>query len=123
LVGVDVTLPIRFSSDDLDRLSAATSPAGRMIAAVLPYYIAFHGPRFGPRTCCAHDAIAAAVLTNPELVSRWASGDGVVVAADEGARAVLRPTPYGGARAVVDVDGRSILVRLIETLTTLPHVS
>jgi purine nucleosidase len=118
LVGVDVTLPIRFSADDLDRVSAATSPVGRMIAAALPHYIAFHRPRFGPRTCCAHDAIAAAVLTNPELVSNWASGDGVVVAAEEGARAVLRPTPDGRSRAAVEVDGRSILVRLIETLTT-----
>jgi inosine-uridine nucleoside N-ribohydrolase len=123
LVGVDVTLPIRFGSHELDRLSAATSPAGRMIAAALPHYIAFHRPRFGPRTCCAHDAVAAAVLTNPELVSHWASGDGVVVAAEEGARAVLHPTPDGRSRAVVDVDGRSILVGLMETLMTPPHMS
>jgi purine nucleosidase len=119
-IGADVTLPVRFGSEDLDRLAASTNPVGRMMWAALQHYIAFHEPMFGPRTCCAHDAIAATVLTDPQVVTEWATGRGIVVGDGAEARAVLQPHLGGTSRSVVAIDGATILQRLIGILTADP---
>jgi inosine-uridine nucleoside N-ribohydrolase len=112
----DVTIGIRFTGDDLDRLATATGPAGVLLSRALPYYVAFHQAQFGPRTCCAHDAVAAAVLTDPGLVTGWAHGEVAVVERDRRSRAVLRPQPEGRSRAVATMDGRALLDRLVVIL-------
>jgi purine nucleosidase len=117
MVGTDVTLPVRLTSDDLDRIASATSACGRLIASALPSYVRFHEPQFGPRTCCAHDALAAAVLTDPDRVTDWAVGEVAVAEHTAGARAILHRRPDGRSRSVVAMDGRWVLDRLVATLT------
>jgi purine nucleosidase len=116
MVGTDVTLPVRFTGDDLDRIASAPTAHGQLVGAALPYYIRFHEPQFGPRTCCAHDALAAAVLTDPELVTEFAVGEIAVAEHAAGARAILHRRPEGRSRAVVALDARSVLDRLIAAL-------
>ena len=113
MVGVDVTLGIRLTSGDLARLEGSATPQGRLLARAVPYYVRFHAARFGPGTCCLHDAIAAAALTDPGLVTRWVEGEVRVVDDATGGRAVVVPTAGGPSRAVGAVDGRAVIERLL----------
>jgi len=119
MVGVDVTLAIRFGSADLDRIAAARTPVATLLWTAMQFYIRFHEPRFGPRTCCAHDVIAAAALTDPEMVQEWAAGTIAVVDGPGDERAVLRPDADGASHAVVRADGPAILRAFIDGVTRL----
>jgi purine nucleosidase len=113
LVGVDITMHVRLTPDDLGRVDRASTPWGQFLARVLPFYVRFHEARFGPRTCCAHDALAAAALTDPDLVTRWISGRISVVGEAADARAVLAPDERRRSRVVADLQGREIIDRLL----------
>jgi purine nucleosidase len=116
MVGVDVTLGVRLSAPDLARIARAATPHGRLVAAALPHYVRFHEARFGPQTCCAHDVVAAAVLTHPAVVSQWARGEVVVVEDATGGRAVLVPDARAASCAVVSLDGRAVVEGLLAAL-------
>jgi len=116
LVGVDVTIAIRLDGADLERVRQAASPHGRLIARALPHYVNFHAAQFGPRTCCAHDVMAAAALTDPQWVTAWAHGDVHVADNGTGHRAVVVPRAGGPSRAVSAMDGRAVIDRLLEVL-------
>ncbi len=116
LVGVDVTLGIRFIASDLERIERAATPQGRLFAGAVPHYVRFHAARFGPGTCCLHDAVAAAALTDPDLVTAWVHGEVRVVDDATGGRAVLAPREGGPSRAVQAVKGRTVIERLLASL-------
>jgi purine nucleosidase len=116
MVGVDVTLPVRLTADDLERVARAASPCGRLLARALPHYVRFHAAQFGPRTCCAHDVLAAAVLTDPACVTQWVHGEVRVVNDATGHRAVIAPDQSGRSRAVGAITGREVIDRLLDAL-------
>jgi purine nucleosidase len=116
MVGVDVTLHVRLTATDLERLQRASSPCGQLLARALPHYVSFHEAQFGPRTCCAHDVLAAAVLTDPAYVTRWVPGEVRVVKHATGHRAVIAPADAGRSRAVGAIKGREVIDRLLDAL-------
>jgi purine nucleosidase len=116
MVGVDVTLGVRLSAADLARMARAATPQGRLVAAAVPHYVRFHEARFGPATCCAHDVMAAAVLTDPDVVPRWARGEVRVVEDATGGRAVLVRDERGASCAVEALDGRAVVEGLLAAL-------
>ena len=68
MVGLNVTRVAALFDDDLERIRSA-GPIGAVAAAMLDFYIDWHGRHYGERCVPVHDALAVATLVRPELVT------------------------------------------------------
>lgn len=93
MVGLDVTMETRLEPDDLDRLGAATTPHGRLVAAILDHYVDVYARAFGRRTCPLHDPLAAGIALDPALVTGSLEAE-------------VRVELLGGTRGMTIVDRR-----------------
>ncbi len=73
MVGLDVTHKVNLRGADIDRLTAAPTPAGRHLARALPHYRSFFERTNGLDGIYVHDPSAVAYLVDPALFStaRW----------------------------------------------------
>ena len=68
MVGLNVTRAAALFDDDLENIRSA-GPIGAVAAAMLDFYIDWHGRHYGERQVPVHDALAVATLVRPELVT------------------------------------------------------
>lgn len=66
MCGLDVTHRIRMTPDDLERVYRVPSPAGRHLAAIVPYYQAFYEREVGTRGIYVHDSTPISYLLHPD---------------------------------------------------------
>jgi len=73
MVGLDVTHKVNLRGADIDRITAAPTPAGRHLARALPRYRAFFEHTNGLDGMYVHDPSAVAYLVDPTMftVSEW----------------------------------------------------
>ncbi|MGH3880806.1 MAG: nucleoside hydrolase [Actinophytocola sp.] len=73
MVGLDVTHKVNLRGADIDRITAAPTPAGRHLARALPRYRAFFEHTNGLDGMYVHDPSAVAYLIDPTMftVSEW----------------------------------------------------
>lgn len=68
MIGLDVTMQVRLSQDEVDVLAASDDPVGRFAAQILPFYLDAYAGWSGARRCAMHDPLAVAVAAHPDLV-------------------------------------------------------
>ena len=73
MVGLDVTHKVNLRGADIDRITAAPTPAGRHLTRALPRYRAFFEHTNGLDGMYVHDPSAVAYLVDPTMftVSEW----------------------------------------------------
>lgn len=69
LVGLSVTQPAHVDGAWLDALAAAADPRARFATQILDFYVGFYTRMFGARIATLHDALAAALVLDPELAT------------------------------------------------------
>jgi purine nucleosidase len=118
-VGVDVTLNVAAGADHLSRLAAATTPHGRLAAAITRFYLDFYESRSGTRALALHDPIAAMVAVEADIAARFVEGIAVVEGAAGAERCVLAPAAAPRAavtRALAGCDGERVAELMSTTL-------
>ncbi len=129
MVGLDVTHRVNLSGADIDRLTAAPTPAGRHLARALPLYRAFFEATNGLDGIYVHDPTAVAYLLDPAAftVSRWplrVETQGISRGKtwpSLGGTDDATPAPWQGRPAVdvcVDVDAKRVTAVLLDRLST-----
>ena len=73
MVGLDVTHKVNLSGADIDRLTAAPTPAGEILKRAMPLYRAFLERTNGLDGIFVHDPSAVACLLDPSMftMSSW----------------------------------------------------
>jgi purine nucleosidase len=129
-VGLDVTMQVRLSRDDADRL-ASGGEFGRLAAEHTHAWIS-HQERVKPReerehgSCALHDPLAVAVVARPELVT-WHDARVEVETAGRITRGVAvadllmwEHPPEPNCRIATAVDAEAFRRVFIERISTLP---
>jgi pyrimidine-specific ribonucleoside hydrolase len=68
MVGLNATRAATLDDDDVDRIRDA-GPIGAVAAAMLRFYLDWHGRTYGERIVPVHDALAVAALVQPDIVT------------------------------------------------------
>jgi pyrimidine-specific ribonucleoside hydrolase len=68
MIGLNVTREATLGDAEVERIRG-TGPIGALAAAMLDFYLGWHGERYGERSVPVHDALAVATLVRPELVT------------------------------------------------------
>ncbi len=66
MIGLDVTMKVRFDQDDLEALTAASDPVANFAADLLPFYLGAYERVTGRRECAVHDALTVAAVIDPD---------------------------------------------------------
>ena len=131
MVGLDVTHRVLLAGADIDRLTAAPTPAGRHLARALPLYRSFFQATNGLDGIYVHDPTAVAYLLDPDAftVSRWplrVETQGISRGKtwpSLGDTDEATPEPWQGRPAVdvcVDVDAARVTSELLSRLAIPP---
>jgi purine nucleosidase len=120
LVGLDVTMAATAGPVYLDRMAAATTPHGRLAAAVTRFYVDFYERTYGLRALALHDPLAAVIAAGlgPSVGATFTSGHAVVEGPPGEERCLLEPASPGRrvTRAVASVDADAVAEVVIGAL-------
>ncbi|MGW0733072.1 nucleoside hydrolase [Streptomyces sp. NPDC002851] len=126
LVTVDATMGTWLTPPELERIEAATSPAGVFVREALRQYIGFYGERYGRRSFPLHDPTAAVVLTHPPVATQVLTGPVHVELRGEHTRGVTVVDRRGNGLAgtsdepevqtVVGVDRERVVGEVLDTV-------
>ena len=123
MVGLNVTRVATLLDADVDRIRAA-GPIGAVAAAMLGFYLDWHGEHYRERVVPVHDALAVAALVRPELLTTIEARVSVDTTAGP-ARGMTLVDRYrwdgraANARVAVGVDRDAFVEFLCERLASL----
>ncbi|GAA3758514.1 purine nucleosidase [Spinactinospora alkalitolerans] len=125
LVALDVTMRTLARGPWLDELAAVESDRARSSSRFLDFYVGWYTDVFGERACAMHDPLAAAILTDPALVTESVEVPVRVELKGEHTRGLtvadLRPNPdlsddRPKAALVTQVNSEEFLKRMLNAL-------
>jgi len=131
MVGVNVTAGTIVDEQAVQALHRAGTKVGTFSAQVLEAYMDFYQVAWGRRVSPAHDGFAAALLVQPEWITRSERGpvnittDGFATRAhlmrtDTGLPVSWETTPAPDTHVVLDVDREAFLTDFVRVLSGAP---
>jgi purine nucleosidase len=128
MVGVNVTAPTIVDEQAVQALARAGTPWGTFSAQILEAYMDFYQVAWGRRVSPAHDGLAAALLVQPDWITRSERGpvnittDGFATRAhlmrtDTGLPVSWTATPAPDTLVVLDVDREAFLADFVRVLS------
>jgi inosine-uridine nucleoside N-ribohydrolase len=124
MVGLDVTHRALITDSHVNQLAAA-GRAGRLVADLYSFYSGFHRRQYGWTGAPVHDAVAAAVTIDPEILRLQACGV-LIDTGGEPSRGRTYVDLWGAAgwapncHVAVGIDAPRFLSLLVERISTLP---
>lgn len=124
LVGLDVTMRIWLTSEELDKIAAADTATARFASEILRHYVGFYSQQHGRTGCALHDPSVAILAVIPEL-AKYADLPLHVELRGEHTRGMTvadrrdSPGPGPRVRVAMEVDRDGVMTTFLDGLLRL----